>query len=105
MKNVKTHSFHILLVTTCLFSCTNTKTVNSFIFYKVSDKCLKMGYIEGNVRQAPIVGDYTTSVTAIPNEGYVFVEWDDGLKEAERSDLSTDGFFIIYTASFEKIND
>lgn len=61
------------------------------------------GTIEGEATQSVKYGENTTVVKAVPNEGYRFVEWSDGIKTAERTDKSvtTD---ISVTAKFEKVN-
>ena len=42
-----------------------------------------------------------TTVTAVPNKGYKFVQWSDGVKTASRTDKSIDKSFIV-TAQFKK---
>lgn len=44
------------------------------------------GYISGETVQTVTVGDYGAVVTAVPNEGYVFVKWSDGEVYPSRQD-------------------
>lgn len=46
------------------------------------------GYISGSDKQYIVKGNNTKQVKAIPNEGYVFVEWNDGLKTPTRVDTN-----------------
>lgn len=87
-----------------LCSCQGHKTVNTFFYYQVDYGCLDMGYIEGKNGQNILYGEYTAEVTAIPNDGFVFVEWNDGFKEASRIDQANDQVFVTYYAFFEKID-
>ncbi len=44
------------------------------------------GYVIGETEQMIQFGEHTRTVTAMPKEGYRFVEWSDGVKTAERQD-------------------
>lgn len=46
------------------------------------------GRIDGDVNQNVIIGEAATSVTAIPDEGYEFLGWTDGVKTATRHDTN-----------------
>lgn len=46
------------------------------------------GTIEGQTSQSVFGGNNATTVTAIPNDGYEFVKWSDGVTIAERQDLN-----------------
>ena len=46
------------------------------------------GRIQGNGKQIVEYGENAGSVKAIPDEGYEFVKWSDGVKTAERIDLN-----------------
>ncbi|MCM1009079.1 MAG: InlB B-repeat-containing protein [Ruminococcus flavefaciens] len=60
------------------------------------------GTIEGEVSQRLLVGNNASSVTAVPNEGYEFLQWSDGIKTAERQDLEiVDN--ITVTAQFKRV--
>ncbi|MDR0751187.1 MAG: InlB B-repeat-containing protein [Christensenellaceae bacterium] len=48
---------------------------------------LEGGSIEGDAEQHVPSGGSATSVRANPDEGYRFVEWSDGVKQAQRTDL------------------
>lgn len=59
------------------------------------------GTIEGEENQALKYGDRSSSVRAVPNEGYRFVQWSDGETSATRRDTArTDK---TMTAEFEEI--
>ena len=64
--------------------------------YEVSSN----GKIEGSAVQRLKAGEKSTKVTAVPNEGFVFIAWSDGVTTAERSgDTVTKN--TILTARFE----
>jgi len=46
------------------------------------------GSIEGKASQAVLYGEDAEEVTAVAAEGYVFVEWDDGVKTEKRHDTN-----------------
>ena len=58
------------------------------------------GTIEGTTEQRVLVGDSGTAVTAVPNEGYAFVRWSDGVTTATRTDEDVAGNISV-TAEFE----
>ena len=58
------------------------------------------GTIEGTTEQRVLVGDSGTAVTAVPNEGYAFVRWSDGVTTATRTDEDV-ASNISVTAEFE----
>ena len=60
------------------------------------------GTIEGDATQTVDAGGSGTAVTAIANEGYRFVKWDDGKKEARRTDANVTEN-KTYKAEFEAI--
>ena len=95
MKKVLIILFVVLIL--FIFSCNKTIEVK----YLASDG----GYIEGNTTQTLNVNDgnaTTQTVTAVANEGYVFVGWSDGKTEATRVDTVSKS--ITYTANFKIIN-
>lgn len=47
------------------------------------------GYIEGNTEQVIKEGEFGSTVTAIPYDGFEFVKWSDGLTTPSRKDQST----------------
>ena len=57
--------------------------------------------IQGETSQNVIIGGDAKTVTAVPNEGYEFVKWDDGLTTAARTDKDVKGD-KTYTAIFQK---
>ncbi len=61
----------------------------------------KGGKIEGEAVQTIEKGSATTEVTAVADEGYEFVQWSDGNKEAARSDSNVTED-VRYTAEFMK---
>ena len=58
------------------------------------------GTIEGETVQSVPVGGSGTAVTAMPNEGYAFVRWSDGVTTATRMDTDVAGNISV-TAEFE----
>ncbi|MBE6544272.1 MAG: hypothetical protein E7675_07710 [Ruminococcaceae bacterium] len=60
------------------------------------------GKIEGALTQTIFIGSSTTTVTAVAEEGYYFLYWDDGVTEATRSDIAKESL-IVYTAIFAPI--
>lgn len=59
------------------------------------------GSVTGITNQTVFYGANGSAVTAIPSEGYEFVEWSDGLTANPRSDLAVDESVAV-TARFEK---
>ncbi len=59
------------------------------------------GSIQGEANQTIEHGGNTTSVTAIPNEGYEFVGWSDGVATATRTDENVEESFSVI-ATFKK---
>lgn len=58
------------------------------------------GSIEGQTSQAVLINEDGTQVEAIPNEGYDFIDWSDGVETPIRQDLNiTSG--INVTANFQ----
>jgi hypothetical protein len=62
------------------------------------------GEIEGESDQLILPGETTTPVVAIPEDGWIFVGWDDGLENPERQDYDiTEN--TVFTAIFEEIGE
>ena len=70
--------------------------------YKLTYVAGNGGYLVGNANQTVAYGESGTTVTAIPNYGYKFVKWSDGVNTAERTDKNIISNKEI-TAEFEKI--
>ena len=60
------------------------------------------GRIEGEAVQTIVKGESTTQVTAVADEGYEFVKWDDGNTQAARTDSNVQED-ATYTAIFQKV--
>ena len=60
------------------------------------------GTIVGEASQSVEHGESTTTVTAVPNEGYRFVGWSDGVETAERIDRELKSNITV-TAEFERL--
>ena len=60
------------------------------------------GTIEGTTEQSVLAGDSGTAVTAVPNEGYAFVRWSDGVATATRTDTDVAGNISV-TAEFASL--
>lgn len=69
--------------------------------YTVTYKANEGGSINGNANQTVREGKDGTEVTAVPNDGYKFVTWSDGLTEATRQDKNVTKTISV-TAIFEK---
>ena len=54
------------------------------------------GHIEGATRQWVKGGEDATAVTAVPNVGYVFVRWSDGVTTATRQDTNVQNQVNVY---------
>ncbi len=61
------------------------------------------GYILGEDTQKVSLGEDTSSVRAVADEGWMFVRWDDGEKSPERYEKSVSSDIVI-KAVFEKID-
>ena len=79
-------------------SCLGKTNKNFTIIYLTDGN----GTIEGEASQSVEYGDSTTTVTAIPKEGYEFVSWSDGVKTPTRIDKDIKGKISV-TATFKKI--
>ena len=60
------------------------------------------GSISGSAIQEVASGGTGTTVLAVPNTGYIFVSWSDGLTSASRTDANIKSN-VMYTAKFAKI--
>jgi hypothetical protein len=58
------------------------------------------GYIDGESDQLILYGTNASKVTAVPDDGYVFVEWSDGLNKPYRTDLNVTAEIEVF-AVFE----
>lgn len=64
--------------------------------YKITYKAGKNGTIKGELVQLVEEGQSATSVHAIPNEGYVFAGWSDGVTFALRRDTKVTKNITVY---------
>ncbi len=89
--------FTILLILPLLSGCQKTET------YSISYECTEGGFIDGQATQTVTKGENAASVTATPNEGYMFTGWSDGITSPRRNDnnLTKD---LTVTAYFKKIS-
>lgn len=72
------------------------------VYFSVTYEAEDGGYIDGEADQLVLEGGNAEPVTAVAEEGYVFVEWDDGLSRPGRQDNKiTD--HVVYVAIFELI--
>ena len=60
------------------------------------------GSITGETSQPVLYGESGTAVTAVPEEGYVFVRWSDGVTTATRTDNNVTSDVTV-TAEFSRI--
>lgn len=95
MKKISIIIFFILILV--VSSCNKTVEVD----YLASDG----GYIDGNTSQTLDLNNgqaTTSSVTAVANEGYIFVGWSDGNTEPTRIDTVDKS--VTYTANFKALS-
>jgi len=84
MKKWKCLSISLLTLSTLLFcSCSRSLVLNHYLVYEAGDG----GTISGSVVQVIIDGKDGTTVTAVPNNGYYFLSWSDGVTTAARTDV------------------
>ncbi len=69
--------------------------------YTVTYKANEGGTITGNANQTVKEGENGTEVTAVPDDGYEFVKWSDGVTEATRQDRNVIQDIVV-KAIFEK---
>ncbi len=62
------------------------------------------GTLSGKTEQRVTEGEAGSFVVAVPDDGYVFVKWSDGVKDNARSDVPTDGDITV-KAVFEALAD
>ncbi len=62
------------------------------------------GFIEGEIMQLLLAGENTTPVVAVADEGWMFVGWDDGNENPERSESDVQNE-SIYTAIFAEVGE
>ena len=62
------------------------------------------GSITGETSQTVLYGESGTAVTAVPEEGYVFVRWSDGVTTATRTDVNVTSDITV-TAEFRLIGN
>lgn len=70
--------------------------------YTVTYKANEGGTITGNANQTVKEGENGTEVTAVPDDGYEFVKWSDGVTEATRQDRNVTADISV-AANFEKL--
>ena len=68
---------------------------------RISYQATEGGYLTGTAEQDVYVGSNTTAVTAVAEEGYTFVGWDDGRTTARRTDTNVQEA-KTYIANFVK---
>lgn len=90
----------LCMLALCLCACTETAPPEAT--FTVQYLAGVEGRIEGNANQTVSAGEDAVSVTAVPNTGWVFVKWSDGVTEATRTDKGVSADISI-TALFEKI--
>ncbi len=89
----------ILISCICLIACNSNEDVKSYTVEYVSNG---NGYIDGDSLQVVKSGQSTKSVAAVPDIGYEFLGWSDGLTEKSRIDNNISADRVIY-ASFRII--
>ena len=71
-------------------------------FYFLDYAASEGGSIQGEVNQTVLKGESATMVTALPEPGFEFTGWSDGLQTAERKDINIQGNISV-VANFEII--
>jgi len=69
--------------------------------YYLNYSSVNGGQVTGQLIQTVQFGENGSTVTAVPDEGYVFTGWSDGVETAERTDLNVSGNIEV-TANFSK---
>ncbi len=82
----------LLLVAVMCVSC----APKSEIFYIVEYQAVQNGAIDGDAVQRVKGGGEATAVTAIPNMGYSFERWSDGVTDATREDKNITSDILVY---------
>ncbi len=93
----------IVAATVCIMSaCKEEKEPPQPEYYTVEYKAGEGGRLNGETTQRVEKGGNTVAVTVMPEEGYIFIGWDDGSKDYMRIDegITADA---IYTARFQQI--
>ena len=72
------------------------------VYIAVTYEVEEGGYIDGDADQLVLLGSNATPVVAVAEEGYIFVEWDDGRSKPGREDTNITEE-VIYVAVFELI--
>ena len=72
----------------------------TFRYYPILYEAEEGGSIRGEAKQNVLYDNYTTEVTAVPDERHYFVSWSDGGTAPTRRDLVKSG--AVYTARFQK---
>ncbi|MDE7164937.1 MAG: hypothetical protein K2O04_05905, partial [Clostridiales bacterium] len=77
-----------LVCCACLFllGCSDGESDQPAVIFSVCYQASDGGYIDGEAAQEVKYDQNASSVKAIPNEGYEFKEWSDGVTEALRTD-------------------
>lgn len=75
-------------------------TITAEFGYKVNYRATSNGSIVGETNQSVTYGEQADKVTALPDKGYRFVEWSDGVKTATRQDKLVVNSIDVY-AKFE----
>lgn len=64
--------------------------------YLLTYSAAEGGRIDGKTTQRVVYWGNGTTVTAIPDEGYIFVEWSDGIGTPSRTDVKVTGDLSVY---------
>ena len=74
------------------------------VYISVTYEAEDGGYIQGESDQLVLAGSDAEPVRAVADEGFIFVEWDDGYQDPERADrnISSD---VVFVAIFEPIEE
>ena len=94
----------IFLALLCLLILTACSVEGAGREFSVRYKASEGGRITGECEQAVLSGECSFEVVAVPDDGYIFDKWSDGLESASRYD-KTDGNDLEFTAYFRKINE
>lgn len=113
-------SYICVLAILPVIGCSKKIVVNNAFVYLVHDSCYDYGKIGIIINgktvvqyenyyqwQSVYVGEYSLEVVAVPNNGYKFIKWSDGLTTISRKDLAineNDSTPVVIYAFFEVEN-
>lgn len=93
--------FFLCVLSLCLCACSANSSPEAT--FTVQYSAGANGRIEGNTDQTVSTGDDAETVTAVPNSGYIFLKWSDGVTTVTRTDTNVTADISV-TAMFAELN-